>query len=259
LNYRLVDALVAELHAIERDSSIRAVILTGAGRAFSAGADIAEFRTTVAEAVDVGVREFCRRGQQMTAVIESFPKPVISAVNGIAFGGGCEIVEATHVTVAAQSATFGKPKIQIGDGPDVRRNAAAAAAHRAQARATCDLSGDPFDAVTARELGLVNEVVADEQLLATATGIARTFTRHSSVAVRTCLAAVTRGLNTTIDEGLWTEANQFAVNIGSADLREGTAAFVEKRAPRWTDRHEAAWGKARVQDRSSTGVREDSL
>jgi enoyl-CoA hydratase/carnithine racemase len=178
----------------------------------------------------------------MTAVIESFPKPVISAVNGIAFGGGCEIVEATHVTIAAQSATFGKPEIKLGMVPTFGGTQRLPRLIGRKRALRAILSGDPFDAVTARELGLVNEVVADEQLLAAAIGIARTFTRHSSGAVRTCLAAVTRGLNTTIDEGLWIEANQFAVNVGSADLREGTAAFAEKRAPRWTDRHGGALG-----------------
>ncbi len=82
-------------------------------------------------------------------------------------------------------------------------------------------------------LGLVNEVVADRDVLSAVLEVAHTFTRYSAVAVRTCLAAVTRGLNTTLDEGLWIEASQFAVNIGSDDLREGTAAFVEKRPPHW--------------------------
>ena len=98
------------------------------------------------------------------------------------------------------------------------------------------LSGEPFDAHAACELGLVNEVVAPGRLLARSVEIARSFTRHSMVAVRTALAAVTRGLNLSIDEGLWVEANQFALNVGTDDVREGTAAFVEKRAPVWRDR-----------------------
>jgi enoyl-CoA hydratase len=236
LSYRVVDALVEELHAIERDPSIRAVILTGAGRAFSAGADITEFRASIADGVDAAVRDFCRRGQQMTALIENFPKPIIAAVNGIAFGGGCEIVEATHVSFAAQSATFGKPEIKLAMVPTFGGTQRLPRLIGRKRALRAILSGDPFDALTARDFGLVNEVVPDEQLLETAIGAARTFTRHSTLAVRTCLAAVTRGLNTTIDEGLWIEANQFAVNIGSADLREGTAAFVEKRAAHWVDR-----------------------
>jgi len=236
LSYELVDALSAELHAIEREPTIRAVILTGAGRAFSAGADIAEFRKSVAEGVEVALREFCRRGQQMTALIESFPKPVIAAVNGIAFGGGCEIVEATHATVAAESATFGKPEIKLGMVPTFGGTQRLPRLIGRKRALRAVLSGDTFDAVTARDLGLVNEVVADDTLLETAIVLARTFTRHSAVAVRSCLAAVTRGLNATIDEGLWIEAHQFAANVASKDLHEGLAAFVEKRAARWSNR-----------------------
>jgi enoyl-CoA hydratase len=236
LSYRLVDALVAQLHDIERDPAVRAVVLTGAGRAFSAGADIAEFRESAADGVEACVRDFCRRGQHMTGLIESFPKPVIGAVNGIAFGGGCEIVEATHVTIAARSAVFGKPEIALGMVPTFGGTQRLARLVGRKRALRAILSGDPFDAATAREMGLVNEVVDGEQLLEAAFAAARTFTRRSAVAVRTCLAAVTRGLNATVDEGLWIEANQFAVNVASDDFREGTAAFVEKRAARWTDR-----------------------
>ncbi|GAC1528790.1 MAG: crotonase/enoyl-CoA hydratase family protein [Vulcanimicrobiaceae bacterium] len=236
LNFELVDSLVAALREIEGDSSVRAVIITGAGRAFSAGADIVEFRQTVKQGVDVGVREFCRRGQQMTALIESFPKPIVAAVNGIAFGGGCEVVEATHVTIAAASAMFGKPEIKLGMVPTFGGTQRLPRLLGRKAALRAILSGDAFDAQTARVLGLVNEVVDDADVLAAAVSIARSFTRHSAVAVRTCLAAVTRGLNTTIDEGLWIEANQFAVNVASEDLHEGTAAFVEKRTPNWRHR-----------------------
>ncbi len=236
LNYALVDSLVVALREIERDSSVRAVVITGAGRAFSAGADIAEVRQSVAQGVDVGVREFCRRGQHMTALIESFPKPIISAVNGLAFGGGCEVVEATHVTIAAASAMFGKPEIKLGMVPTFGGTQRLPRLIGRKGALRAILSGDPFDAQTAHEFGLVNEVVGEEELLTAAVAVARSFTRHSAVAVRTCLAAVTRGLNTTIDEGLLIEASQFAVNIGSEDLREGTAAFVEKRASRWSHR-----------------------
>jgi len=236
LNYRLIDALVAELRAIEREPAVRAVILTGVGRAFSAGADIAEFRESFSDGVDAGVREFCRRGQHMTALIESFPKPIISAVNGIAFGGGCEIVEATHVTIAATSATFGKAEIKLGMMPTFGGTQRLPRLIGRKRALRAILSGEPFDAACAREFGLVTDVVPDEQLLGTALATARSFTRHSAVALRTCLAAVTRGLNATIDEGLWIEANQFAVNAAGDDWREGTAAFVEKRAAHWSDR-----------------------
>jgi enoyl-CoA hydratase len=115
LSYALVDRLMQRLDAIEGDPALRAVILTGAGaRAFSAGADIAEFSETVREGPDAAVRAFVRRGQALTARMEAFPKPIIAAVNGLAFGGGCEITEAVHLAVASETAVFAKPEINIG-------------------------------------------------------------------------------------------------------------------------------------------------
>jgi enoyl-CoA hydratase/carnithine racemase len=117
LNYELVDAIVRTLDEIEREDKVRAIVLTGAGRAFSAGADIHEFSKDVAQGVDMAYRQFVRRGQGMTRRIESFPKPVISAVNGLAYGGGCEIVEATHLSLAVPDARFSKAEIALGMPP----------------------------------------------------------------------------------------------------------------------------------------------
>ena len=118
LNYDLIDRLMAALDAIETDASVRAVILTGAGeRAFSAGADIHEFSESVRRGRDAAVRDFVRRGQAMTSRLEAFKKPVIAAVNGLAFGGGCEITEAVHLAIASEKARFAKPEINLGMPP----------------------------------------------------------------------------------------------------------------------------------------------
>jgi enoyl-CoA hydratase/carnithine racemase len=118
LNYALIDRLMQLLEEIEDDAAIRAIILTGAGdRAFSAGADIREFSESIKEGADAAVKAFVRRGQAMTSRLESFPKPVIAAVNGIAFGGGCEIAEAVHLAVASERASFAKPEVNIGLPP----------------------------------------------------------------------------------------------------------------------------------------------
>lgn len=104
LNYALIDRLMAVLDIIETDAAVRAVILTGTGeRAFSAGADIHEFSGSVRQGRDTAIRDFVRRGQAMTARLEAFRKPVIAAVNGLAFGGGCEITEAAHLTIPASA------------------------------------------------------------------------------------------------------------------------------------------------------------
>ena len=118
LNYDLIDRLMAVLDTIETDAAVRAVILTGAGdRAFSAGADIHEFAGSVRYGRDTAVRDFVRRGQAMTARLEAFRKPVIAAVNGLAFGGGCEITEAVHLAIASERAQFAKPEINLGMPP----------------------------------------------------------------------------------------------------------------------------------------------
>lgn len=133
LSYGLVDRLMAILDRIEDDADIRAVILTGAGdRAFSAGADIAEFSKSVKCGPDAAVKAFVRRGQAMTARMEAFSKPIIAAVNGIAFGGGCEITEAVHLAVASE---LRQARDRDRNHADLRRHAAPATARRPEAGA----------------------------------------------------------------------------------------------------------------------------
>src|SRR6185503_16327659 len=118
LSYALIDRLLELLDAVETDDTVRAVILTGAGdRAFSAGADIHEFSRSVARGADVVMRDFVMRGQRLTARLEAFPKPIVAAVNGLAFGGGCEITEAVPLAIASERASFAKPEINLGMPP----------------------------------------------------------------------------------------------------------------------------------------------
>ena len=169
LNYDLIDRLMAALDVIETDASVRAVILTGAGeRAFSAGADIHEFSESVRRGRDAAARDFVRRGQAMTARLEAFKKPVIAAVNGLAFGGGCEITEAVHLVIASEKARFAKPEINLGMPPTfggTQRLPRLAGRKRALELL---LTGDPFTPARALEIGLVNVVVPHEALLPTA-------------------------------------------------------------------------------------------
>src|ERR1700678_4322319 len=222
LNYALVDRLKERLDAIERDSDIRAVILIGAGdRAFSAGADITEFSETLREGPDAAVRAFVRRGQSMTARIESFPKPIIVAVNGIAFGGGCEILEAAHLAVASEKASFAKPEINIGMPPTfggTQRLPRLAGRKRALELL---LTGDPFTPQRALDMGLLNQVLPQEDLLTACRDLARRILRHSSLAANAIITAVTRGLNMSIAEGLQIESEQFARVVPTHDLGEG--------------------------------------
>lgn len=239
LSYALIDRLMILLDAIEEDPSIGAIILTGAGdRAFSAGADIAEFSQSVARGVEVAQRDFVARGQRLTARIEAFKKPIIVAVNGLAYGGGCEITEAAPLAIASERATIAKPEINLGMPPTfggTQRLPRLAGRKRALEHL---LTGDPFSAQRALELGLVNQVVPHGELLPTAQALAQRILRHSPLAVASILTAVTRGINLSIAEGLLVESEQFARVAPTADLREGLEAWLARRPPiyfgRWT-------------------------
>ena len=237
LNYALIDRLMAMLDRIETDVSARVVVLTGAGeRAFSAGADIHEFSGSVRRGVDVAVRDFVRRGQAMTARLEAFRKPVIAAVNGLAFGGGCEITEAVHLAIASDRAQFAKPEINLGMPPTfggTQRLPRLAGRKRALELL---LTGDPFPPQRALEIGLVNMIVPHDDLLPAARELAGRIMRHSPLAVSSIITAVTRGLNMSIGEGLLVESEQFAAMAPTHDLAEGLAAWIGRRTPNYAGR-----------------------
>ena len=237
LDYATNDRLLDLLDGIERDDGVRAVVITGAGdRAFSAGADIHEFSASIKAGVDVAVTDFVRRGQEMTARLESFSKPVIAAVNGIAFGGGCEITEAVHLAVASDRAMFAKPEINIAIPPTfggTQRLPRLAGRKRALELL---LTGDPFTPDHALALGLVNRIVPHDDLMGATFELADRITRHSPLAAARILTAVTRGLNASIGEGLQIEREQFARMAATQDVHEGLSAWIERRTPNYEGR-----------------------
>jgi enoyl-CoA hydratase/carnithine racemase len=232
LNYALIDRLLAVLEDIEVNDTVGAIIITGAGdRAFSAGGDIYEFRQSVARGPAVALQDFVTRGQRLTARLEAFRKPVIAAVNGLAFGGGCEITEAVPLAIASERALFAKPEINLGMPPTfggTQRLPRLAGRKRALELL---LTGDTFSPARALELGLVNEVVAHDDLLPAARNLAGRILRHSPLAASAILAAVTRGINQSIAEGLLIEGEQFARMVPTFDLREGLDAWIARRKP----------------------------
>lgn len=241
LSYGLIDRLMTILDAVETDDTIRAVILTGAGeRAFSAGGDIHEFSHSVARGPDIALHDFVTRGQRLTARLEMFRKPVIAAVNGLAFGGGCEITEAVPLAIASDRALFAKPEINLGMPPTfggTQRLPRLAGRKRALELL---LTGDHFSPQRALDLGLVNQVVAHTDLLPAALDLAKRILRHSPLATASILTAVTRGINLSIAEGLSIEAEQFARLVPTADLREGLEAWIARRKPDYSGLWSAA-------------------
>jgi enoyl-CoA hydratase/carnithine racemase len=213
---------------VEARRDLRAVILSGAGSDFCAGTDIGE----LAGLGEAGARRKAERGQEVCDRIELCGTPVIAAVQGAAAGGGCELALACHLRVAATGARFSLPEARLGVIPaygGTQRLARAVGAGRALAAM---LAGDELSADEARQFGLVNRVVAPDRLNAEAEALAQSVLDHAApLAARACLQAVTRGARLPLDEALRLEAELFARLFATADVREGTRAFIEKRKP----------------------------
>lgn len=166
LDYALIDRLMEVLDTVENDDGIRALVLTGAGnRAFSSGADIACFAASVRRGQAVALREFVRRGQRLTGRIETFPKPIIAAVNGLAHGGGCEIAEAAPLAIASDRAEFRKAEINLGFAPPFGGTQRLPRLIGRKRALRMILTAEPITASEACALGLVNDVVPHERLL----------------------------------------------------------------------------------------------
>jgi enoyl-CoA hydratase/carnithine racemase len=231
LSNELLGALTDTLDQIELDRGVRSVVITGTGRAFSAGADIAAFQTHMRAGSQEAVARFMRPGHRMTRRIESFPKPVIAAVNGLAFGGGCELVEATHIAIAADSATFSKAEINIGIIPTFGGTQRLPRNVGRKAATELILTGRVFEASEAAKLGLVNRVVARADLLRTALDLALELASKPPLTLAAALTAIHRGMDASIDDGLAIEEAAFTRIVSTHDAQEGVAAFVEKRSP----------------------------
>jgi enoyl-CoA hydratase len=207
---------------------LRAVVLGGAGADFCAGTDIAEL-----ESLDeAGAHRKAVRGQEVCDLVESCGTPVIAAVAGAAAGGGCELALACHMRVVAQDARFSLPETGLGLIPaygGTQRLARAVGQGRAL---SAMLAGEEIGADEALRLGLVNRVAARASIMSEAEALARAIIDTSApLAVRACLEAVTRGMRLPLAEGLELEAELFSRLFDTSDVREGTRAFLEKRAP----------------------------
>jgi enoyl-CoA hydratase/carnithine racemase len=236
LSNDLLAAIMRVLDDIEIDPAVRVIVFTGAGRAFSAGADIAGFQRYLEAGPADAVVHFMRPGHQMTRRIESFAKPIIAAVNGLAFGGGCELIESTHIALAADTATFSKAEINIGIIPTFGGTQRLPRNICRKVAIELILTGRIFDATEAARLGLINRVVPSTNLLDEALALANLLASKPSLALAAALGAIHRGMDVAIDDGLAVEEAAFARIVSTRDAREGVAAFLGKRAPRFLGR-----------------------
>ena len=212
------------------DSGVRAAILTGAGeKFFAAGADITEFQTLGEENIAAG--------QALTLEMERCPVPWIAAVNGFALGGGCELAMACDIRLAASNARFGQPELNLGIMPGwggTQRLPRLIGPGRALPLL---LTGDPIDAATALQFGLVTAVVEPGELLTAAHALAAKIATKAPLAVRASKRAVHEGLEApSMAEALAVERREFSALFASEDATEGVAAFLAKRAPEWHGR-----------------------
>ena len=214
-------------------SAVRGVILTGAGdKAFIAGADISELARVAAFEAE----QSSRFGQEVLDLIENLGKPVIAAVNGFALGGGCETAMACTIRIAVETAKFGQPEVTLGlvpGGGGTQRLPRLVGKGRAL---QLILSGEMISAQEAYRIGLVNEVVPAADLITRAEAILKKIASNAPIAIKFALEAANKGLETSQSEGLLLEASYFGLCAATEDKKEGTTAFLEKRAPQFHGR-----------------------
>jgi len=228
LNTELVEELARTFEEIGARKDVGCVILAGAGdKAFVAGADIAE----MVEKSGLEMRRFSEAGVRMTKAIEGIPQPVIAAVNGYALGGGCEVALACDIRIASDRARFGQPEVNLGIIPGFGGTQRLTRLLGAGWASELILAGDPVDAATAERIGLVNRVVPHERLLEEAKRLARTILSRGPRAVALAKAAIHQALETSLGAGLSFETEAFGLVGSTADKKEGTKAFLEKRKP----------------------------
>jgi enoyl-CoA hydratase len=219
---------------VEHDEPTRSVIVTGAGRkAFAAGADIAELQGL--EAAQEGY-EHSRSSHQLLFKLEQLAKPIIMAVNGYALGGGCELALAGDIILAADNARFGQPEVNLGIIPGFGGTQRLPRLVGRTRALELILTGEQIGAAEALRIGLVNRVVPADELMSTAESIARTIAEKAPLAIALAKRSVYEGLEMTPQSGNETEMAYFGLAVGTADRKEGTSAFLEKRKPTWQGR-----------------------
>jgi enoyl-CoA hydratase len=227
LSTEILQELREAIKAIVEIEDIRAAIITGAGdRAFAAGADVSELARLGASQA----KEYAEFGQSLFNTIERAGKPFVAAINGYAFGGGCELALACSIRIASEKAKLGQPEIKLGImtgfGGSQRL---VRLVGKARAMQLC-LLGEPIGANEALEWGLVAEVVSAENLMPKANSLAQKLASYSPVMLKYTLEAINTASDLPLNEGQAYEANLFGLCFGTEDMKEGTAAFLEKRS-----------------------------
>ena len=230
LNDRVIEELGAAIDSVRQNGDVGGVILTGAGRAFVAGADIAQLEQHGA----LATKALAQRGQEVFRKFETSPKPTIAAINGFALGGGCELAMACHVRIASDAAKFGQPEVKLGLVPGyggTQRLPRLVGKGRALQLL---LTGEMIDAQEAFRIGLVNRVVPAAELIAATTTMMQSMLANGPLALAHVIETVNAGYDLPLADAMTLEATAFGLLAATADKREGTRAFLEKRAAQFT-------------------------
>jgi enoyl-CoA hydratase len=233
LNRELIGELDQVLEEIEKDSEIRAVIITGGRKAFAAGADLTEI---IDITTPVQVRSYITNVQGVFNRIERLDRPVIAAVAGFAFGGGCELSLACDMRIAAGNAKFALPEIKLGLLPGAGGTQRLPRLIGAGLAKQHIFSGDPIDAQEAYRIGLVSKVVPTDSLLQEAMAMAKTLAQRPGFTLKTIKGLINEALDMPLGAALAHEMRCFEILFSTEDKKEGVAAFVEKRDPVFQNR-----------------------
>ena len=229
LSIQVLDELTAVFREIQQDETIRAVIVTGAGKAFVAGADIGEM--SAMNTLDG--RAFGIKGHNLMNAIETLRMPIIAAINGYALGGGCELAMACDIRLASEKAKFGQPEVGLGLIPGFGGGLRLPRLVGDGMAKYLIFSADTIDAAEALRIGLVQKVVAPEQLMPEAEALAAKIAAKAPIAVTLAKHVINNGANMSMKYASEFEINTFSSIFASQDLHEGTTAFLEKRPPEW--------------------------
>jgi enoyl-CoA hydratase/carnithine racemase len=227
LNMATMEELRTAFTDVKNDSAIRVALLTGSGeKAFIAGADIGE----LAKHDAVSGKEYTHRGQSVLDLIENLGKPVIACINGFALGGGCEIAMACTMRLASQNAKLAQPEVKLGIIPGYGGTQRLPRLVGKGIALQLVLTGEMISAEEAHRIGLVNEVTAPADLIPRAEAIAAKIVANAPLAIQYAMEVVNRGLELTLSDALYLEATLFGICCATEDKKEGTWAFLEKRA-----------------------------
>ncbi|WP_338604645.1 enoyl-CoA hydratase-related protein [Sulfolobus tengchongensis] len=229
INFQMVDDLVKALDELENDSRVKVVIITGNGRAFSAGADVKEMLETPLE-------DIMKKGHMpLWEKLRTFKKPIIAALNGITAGGGLELAMACDIIISSESAKLGQPEINLGIMPGAggtQRLTRVLGKYKAMELV---LTGKLIDAREAEKYGLVNKVVPDNALIDEAIRLAKEIAEKPMISLMLAKESVAKAWETLLQQGLDIERRNFYLALNTKEAKEGMKAFLEKRKPRWED------------------------